>query len=494
MMRYAQSGHQKRETEIDEKRLEKVAAPETKRRLGVVAAAALLPLALAVVVTAFSDVARPSLERLQARVRPTPVVVAPPPAPVVVEAPPPPPAPPDLTEHDTLRAGEALSTALARHGIGAEDVSNLVRDVKDILAVRSLRAGAPYSVLKRDDGKLQRFTFKTTNSDGIPRTISAMRLAEPPVIEAPRNDDLVGATAMVATDPSDRSAKTIKADFDVIVEDAAVDVVVEGLAGEVRGSLYNGLIDAGGDAVLVNRFVDVFAWNIDFYRQTRAGDTFRVLVEKKYAGVGDDRRFLGFGKVVAAEYVNAGTALRGFAFESRDEKFSGVFDGEGGSLERTFLRNPMEVTRITSNFGTRFHPVLGRKKRHEGIDYGAPVGTPVWSVADGIVVEKRFSRSAGNMVVVQHINNIRTEYFHLSRFADIKAGARVKQKQLIGFVGSTGMSTGPHLHFGMRKSGAHVDPGKQKFPSAKPVPDAYLVEYRTFVEPLIAQLQALTRA
>ena len=265
--------------------------------------------------------------------------------------------------------------------------------------------------------------------------------------------------------------------------------------GAIRGSLYNGMHDAGGDAQLVNKFVDVFAWNIDFYRQAQAGDTFRVLVEKRFADDGDERRFLGYGKVIAAEYVNAGKAFRGFAFETSDKKFAGFYDERGESLERTFLRSPMEVTRITSSYGSRFHPVLKKQKKHEGVDYGAPVGTPIWTVADGVVIDARFSKGAGNMVVIQHVNGLRTEYFHMSKFAEgVRAGSRVTQKQIIGYVGSTGMSTGPHLHFGLLRGGHHIDPGTNQTETSKPMPPSYRDEYETFVAPLMAQLAALTRA
>jgi murein DD-endopeptidase MepM/ murein hydrolase activator NlpD len=142
----------------------------------------------------------------------------------------------------------------------------------------------------------------------------------------------------------------------------------------------------------------------------------------------------------------------------------------------------------------RFHPVLKHQKKHEGVDYGAPTGTPVWTVADGVVKEARVSPSAGNMVVVQHVNGIATEYFHLSKFAEgLRAGARVKQKQLIGYVGSTGMSTGPHLHFGMLRGGSHVDPAKQNFPNAKPVPKVYRDEFTKLVAPLLRDLKGLGR-
>ncbi len=463
MMRYAQSGHLKRGDDLEQTRLERVSNPSTRARVGVVSLAALAPTILALSL---------SHQTPRADIPPAPpatlALVA---TPTKAAAPAPPPAaeplpPPDPTVRDTLRSSEALSQALARNNVAADDVSDLVRDLKGVLDVRSLRAGARFSV-KVEGRALTRFTFQAISPEGLPRRITADRLAE----------------------------GTATKRFGVGVVDAKVETTLEGLAGTIRGSLYNAVLDAGGDPNLVNKFVDVFAWNIDFYRQTHSGDEFRVVVEKKYAGVGDERRFLGYGKVKAAEYVNAGTTFRGFAFQTADNKFGGWFDEAGDALERTFLKSPMEVANVTSSYGMRFHPILNRNSTHEGVDYGAPSGTPIWTVADGIVLDARFSKSAGNMVMIQHMNGIVTEYFHLSRFVDgLKKGERVKQKQLIGYVGSTGLSTGPHLHFGMLRGGSHVDPNKQKFPNAKPIPAGYRGEFNSLVQPLLAQLKALSRA
>lgn len=433
---------------------------------------------------ALTAVAVPAAVWWSSREAPAPLVA---PVPVVAAVLPPAPVVVDPTEHDLLKPGEALGTALARHGVGADDVSNLVRDLKGVLEVRSLRTGARYSV-RVDGGVLTRFTFKTTSKDNVPRTITASRL---PAVDLPVVD--------VAGPPTRGSTRTVPVErpprFAIDVADAPVTIAVEGVTGTVRGSLYNGMLDAGGDALLVNRFADVFAWNVDFYRQTQSGDTFRVLVEKRFANDDGQQKFLGWGKVVAAEYVNAGTTFRGFSFVSKDEQFSGYYDERGESLQRTFLKNPMEVTRITSSYGSRFHPVLKKQKKHEGVDYGAPTGTPVWSVADGVVVEARYSGSAGNMVLIQHGNGMRTEYFHLSRIGEgVRAGTRVEQKQVIGYVGSTGLSTGPHLHFGLLRGNQHLDPGAQQFEAAKPLPESYRAEFDAFVAPLLAQLAALTRA
>lgn len=461
-----------------EQRASRTPSRETLRRAAILGAAVLLPALVALVAPRQLDVdtrepaqlaaaTSESTERVaQASAPATPM------APPVVEAPPAPPPPPAIERvEDALQPGEALSTALQRSGVGANDTSDLVRALKDHLDVRGLRAGASFAIERRPlltGGKeLVRFEMRTLSGEGVPRTVIVER--QPAPITQPE----VGALYLARH------------------EDAPIETKVEGLAGVVRSSLYQSMLEGGEDALLVNKFVDVFAWNVDFYRQTQKGDEWRVLVEKRYAG----GRFLGYGKVMAAEYVNAGTAHRGFLFDSEDGKHHGTYDEEGNALQRTFLKNPMEIARVTSSYGMRFHPVLGHNKKHQGVDYGASIGTPVWSVADGVVKEARFSKTAGNMIVLQHMNGITTEYFHLSKFAaDIKPGARVKQKQVIGNVGNTGMSTGPHLHFGMLRAGGHVDPAQQKFPNAKPVPKEYQDELDRFVAPLLAELRALDRA
>jgi murein DD-endopeptidase MepM/ murein hydrolase activator NlpD len=517
-LRYAQSGHRKRAAERDAR---SVPAP-ARARVVVLVAAVLFPAAVGVAVprlrqapAAPSSAASASAPTMAGAIGPSSALAslaapAPELRPLALPASPPTPPlrPPPGADApaaalvamrdgaamelaaaepalalvrvvDRLRPDEALSSALARHGTSADDVSSLVRALKPHLQVRSLRAGLTFMLEKTPTAAgqaLASFELRTTSPDGVPRRLRAERQERPITLAGARTGDAADALYVVS------------------VKDAPIETAVEGVAGAVRTSLYQALLDAGEDANLVNKFVDVFAWNVDFYRQTHRGDEFRVLVEKRYAGEGAERRFLGYGKVLAAEYVNAGAVHRGFLFESRDGKHAGTYDDEGNALQRTFLKSPMAIAQVTSSYGMRFHPVLRHNKKHEGIDYGAPTGTPVWTVADGVVREAHYSKTAGNMVRIEHINGIWTEYFHLSKYAEgIKPGARVKQKQAIGAVGSTGMSTGPHLHFGMLRGGAHVDPQKQKFPNARPVPREYKAEYEDFVKPLLTDLKALNR-
>jgi murein DD-endopeptidase MepM/ murein hydrolase activator NlpD len=259
----------------------------------------------------------------------------------------------------------------------------------------------------------------------------------------------------------------------------------ETLVGAISTSLYDGILLSGGDPALVNRFSDFFGWQIDFYRETQRDDIFKMVVEAKYV----DGRFVGYGKISAAEYATGNRVFRGFAYESVDGENTGIYDAMGVGLEKTFLKSPLELARITSSYGQRFHPILRTQKKHNGVDYGASTGTPFWAVADGVVSEARYSPSAGNMIRIKHRNGYSTEYFHASRIAPgVRAGAHVRQRQIIGYVGTTGRSTGPHLHFGMMLEKNYVDPSKQNFPTGHSLPKKDLARFQTMIAPWVAEL------
>lgn len=366
-----------------------------------------------------------------------------------------------LQIYDQVGRNESLSVVLDRNGFDSLDVHHLSRSLKGVFDVRTVRPGRVV-VLERENnsGNLLSFTYRYRGQNGAPAKAVATRLA-------------------------DKKQGDPEPWFKAATIETPVTTQPVILVGKVESTLYESLIDAGGNAFLVNRFADVFTWDIDFYREVQNGDAFKVVTEKKYA----NGAFVGFGRVLAAEYVNQGRSLRGYLYASEDGKVKGYFDDKGKCLEKTFLKNPMEIARITSRYGQRFHPVLKRRKQHNGVDYGASRGTPFWAVAEGIVKEARYSRSAGNMIVLRHRNGYETEYFHAKGFArGVRRGAKVKQRQTIGYVGSTGRSTGPHLHFGMKKQGRHVNPSRQKFPAGKPIPRQYMVEYKSVMVPYKAQL------
>jgi murein DD-endopeptidase MepM/ murein hydrolase activator NlpD len=267
--------------------------------------------------------------------------------------------------------------------------------------------------------------------------------------------------------------------------DVTPDVRVEAYHGEVSRSLWQAADAAGVDPQVLLGLVRIFESEFDFTADTRAGDRFRLLVVARFAdGVRAD-----YGRVLAAQYVSDGRTLTGVAFEA-DGRVA-WYDAGGRSLRKAFLRSPLEFSRISSGFTYRRpHPILGGVRPHLAIDYAAPTGTPVWAVADALV--KFAGRNGGNgiQVVLQHRGGYVTYYNHLSRVAPgVKPGARVEQKQVIGYVGSTGLSTGPHLDYRVAKHGAFVNPLAEDFLPGEPVPAADRARFAAQAQELIARLE-----
>jgi murein DD-endopeptidase MepM/ murein hydrolase activator NlpD len=221
---------------------------------------------------------------------------------------------------------------------------------------------------------------------------------------------------------------------------------------------------------------DIFAWQIDFAREVRAGDRWRILVEQRYAG----EKNIGWGNILAAEYEHDGQLHSAALLRDGEGKELGYFAPDGKSLRRMFLKAPLKFGRITSRFQrARFHPILKVARPHRGVDYGAPIGTPVLAVGDGVVVQSGWLGGAGKAIRLRHNSTYQTAYKHLHGFASgIRVGARVRQGQVIGYVGSTGLSTGAHLHFELWERGNYVDPLGRKFPSADPVPQKFLLGFQ----------------
>lgn len=246
-----------------------------------------------------------------------------------------------------------------------------------------------------------------------------------------------------------------------------------------RSTVNSSLFGAGKDAGLSNRMImelaGVFGGVIDFALDPRAGDTFSLLYEEKYL----DGEKIGEGSIIAAEYTNSGERFSAFRFIDGDGD-TGYFSEDGVSMRKAFLRAPLDFTRVSSGFNLkRLHPVAKVVRPHRGIDYAAPTGTPVYSAGDGRVVASGYSRANGNYVFVQHANNIKTHYLHLHK-RSVKQGAKVKQGQVIGSVGSTGLATGPHLHYEFLLDGVHRNPRTilDKLPRAKSLSSTELAAFQ----------------
>lgn len=255
--------------------------------------------------------------------------------------------------------------------------------------------------------------------------------------------------------------------------------------GTITSSLFGAVIATGESEALALNLADIFAWDIDFIRDIQSGDSFQVLVEKRFR----EGKQAGYGRILAATFTNCGETYRGFLFKDGDRS-PAYYDENGKSLRKAFLKAPLSFSRISSGFSMRrLHPVTKTYKAHPAIDYAAPTGTPIKTVGDGVVVKSTYNRYNGNYVKIRHPGSWETIYNHMSRFGrGIKTGKKVRQGQIIGYVGSTGRSTGPHLDFRMYKNGRTVNPLRVKSPSVAPVSSEHMAAFKTSITPYIAQL------
>ena len=370
----------------------------------------------------------------------------------VAASPAPPPAAPAPLRMSvlTVRLGrdQTLSQALAALKLAPAQVRGILAALKDKFPFRRVRPGDQLRV-ERADGELRRFTYRQSAADEW--------------------------TVERADGGALRCAKRTVA---LSTEVARVDV-------EIRGSVWESLQRAGEDPTLAVIASDVLAWDVDFYQDVRAGDRMKVLVEKTYA----DGKLLRYGEVLAAEYAGEVTGRKRLFRYTDPTGQRSYFDDAGNSARRGFLKSPLPYAHVTSKFGGRVHPVLGYQKKHQGVDYGAPTGTPVWSVGDGAVVQAGWNGGCGKSVTIRHRNGLETLYCHLSAVG-IRAGAHVSQKQLIGAVGQTGLATGPHLHYAVKRGGAYVNPLDLKVPPEAPIAPRYHADFAEKIAPLRAKLDA----
>jgi len=267
-------------------------------------------------------------------------------------------------------------------------------------------------------------------------------------------------------------------------------VVTSALArGTIQDSLYQSAVDEKIDFELALELADIFAWDIDFFVDLRPGDNYTFLYEQKYK----DGKLIGNGRITAAHFQNDST--RHLAYYYRvPGRTADYYDHEGNSLRKQFLKSPLRYSHISSGYSRRrLHPILKIYCPHLGIDYAAPVGTPVSSVGDGRVIFKGWKNGYGRSITIRHNNHYTTSYGHLSRYAaKLKVGSDVNQGEVIGYVGASGLASGPHLDFRMKKDGSFVNPLKMRFPVALPVPERYLEDFKKQVAYLEETLNHLT--
>ncbi len=245
------------------------------------------------------------------------------------------------------------------------------------------------------------------------------------------------------------------------------------LTGTIETSLYDALQSAGESPTLVADLVDVFQWDIDFFA-LRKGDWFSLVVDHRYS----DGELAGYGNIKVARFHHNGVTYEAFHYDPSSGN-GGYYAFDGTPMKKEFLRAPLKFSRVTSGYTSkRFHPVLKKYRPHYGIDYGAPVGTPVMATADGTVISASYGKANGNMVHLRHVKKMETYYLHMSRFAKgVKAGVRVRQGQVIGYVGQTGLASGPHLDYRIKVNGSYINPLSLRSVAPDPLKGNELVRF-----------------
>ena len=346
-----------------------------------------------------------------------------------------------------IKSGHSLSAIFKKHKFSHQDLYRIMQKGKISKALRNLQPGRTLEIESNEQGQLYSLSYQVN------------RLQSINVIRA--NDD-----------------------FDIQTVNKAVDKRINFSEGLIKSSLFEAGKQSGLSDALVMEMAGIFGWDIDFALDIRQGDKFSILYEEQFI----EGKKYQTGTILAAEFTNQGKTFKAIRFTDKSGR-TNYYTPEGLSMRKTFLRSPVDFRRISSRFGKRKHPVLNRMRLHKGVDYAARRGTPIQSSGDGKVIFKGRKGGYGRVVIVQHGSRYKTLYAHMNGFKrGIRVGKYVKQGQTIGFVGSSGRATGPHLHYEFRVNGAHRNPLTVKLPNAAPIKSAFKNDFIAYAENLLAQL------
>ena len=350
-----------------------------------------------------------------------------------------------LVAEERIRRGDSVANLLGRFGIAeTAELTQFIRSNKDARRLQALVPGRLVSIQLDEKGRMQWLRYwLSTQADAA-------------------NSDVL-------------LIQRVKGQLQAKIEHVAFERQIEVRAGEIKSSLYGATDAADVPDAIANKMAEVFSSEIDFHRELKKGDRFRVIYENLRVN-GESVRP---GRLLAAEFTNDGETHRAYWYSDAKNQ-GGYYSAEGKSLKKAFLRSPLEFSRVTSGFtNSRFHPIMQTWRAHTGVDYGAPTGTRVKSTADGVVDFVGSQNGYGNTVVVRHQGTYTTVYAHLSGFAaGIRKGSRISQGDLLGYVGSTGWATGPHLHFEFRVNNVPKNPLTIALPTALPLDNQSLASFR----------------
>jgi len=352
---------------------------------------------------------------------------------------------------ETVRSGDSLARIFSRLHISPQQLDRLMRTGGEDTAI--LKRIMPGQTLKFDlrDSELQQLVYEIDRLN---------------TLHVQREGDVFGS-------------HTVTRELETRVTNAS---------GVISSSLFLAGMDAGLSDNLIMELAGIFGWDVDFALDIREGDHFTLLYEEKYL----DGEKLRDGDILAAEFANRGKTYRALRYTDASGR-SDYYTPDGKSMRKAFIRTPVDFTRISSRFGKRYHPTLKKRKNHHGVDYAAPRGTPIKAAGDGKIVHIGRKGGYGKTIIIQHGGKYSTLYAHMSNYnRKLRRGARVKQGQTIGYVGSTGRSTGPHLHYEFRVNGVHRNPLTVKLPTAAPIQAKYRADFLAKTRVLVSQLDMLT--
>jgi murein DD-endopeptidase MepM/ murein hydrolase activator NlpD len=376
--------------------------------------------------------------------------------PPVSAAPPPPRAAHLSIKEGVIREGKTLFSTMRAQGVDSELVHTISTAMSPHFDFRYAKPGHSYRLALDERGELVRFRYRTSPT-----------------------------TSWELVPQGDRF-RVERDEVELVPRPARIK-------GMVSSTLYEAVVGLGENGQLARDFADVFAWDIDFQRSVQPGDRFEILYERLYR-VEDDgggETYVRPGRILAAHYEGTAGSHTAVYFETK-EGHGGYYRPDGTSVEREFLMAPLRHARISSSYSAaRLHPILNVTRPHYGIDYAAPMGTPVWAVADGEVIYRASAGGFGNLVKIRHRNGLVSYYAHLSRFAKgLRTGDRVSQMQVIGYVGQTGLATGPHVCFRIAKDGQYVNPARLRTPAGDPVPEGLMPTFTMARDMLLSELDA----
>lgn len=356
--------------------------------------------------------------------------------------------------NDTVRSGETVGGILGRRGVSAVKVDRLDKASADIFPLRQIRAGNAYTTFVRTEQD-------STGTRDVMDYMVYHRNAIDYVVFGFVGDSI-----------------------SVTLGQRPMEVVRQRSTAVIHSSLWGAIMEQDLPYALAAEFEDIYQWTVDFFG-IQEGDSFTVLYDEKFVGEAS----VGIGRIWGAEFIHNGKTYYAIPFAQEEGKVR-YWEANGESLRKQFLKAPLKYTRISSGYtNSRLHPVYKVYRPHHGVDYAAPMGTPVYSVADGVVTFRGWGGGGGNTLKIKHANNMMTGYLHLQKFAPgINVGTRVQQGQLIGYVGSTGTSTGPHLDYRVWKNGSPINPLKIDQEPAEPIAEANKAEFEALRDRVIAEL------